>query len=85
MRDAGHHDAVEVGEDVGEGFGVRGRVLGQAGADVAGCDWAGDWVALDSLEVLGDPVDERVAVLSELFRRHGANLRGGSLRRRFGG
>ena len=62
VGEAGHDDAVEVGEHVGERLGRGGRVLGQHGADVAGLHLAADRVLLDPLQVVGDPVDQGVAV-----------------------
>ena len=65
-----HHDAIDVGEHVGEGFGIRRRVFGQLGQDVAGFDVGCDRTALDGVEVVGHPVDQPVTCQAELLRRH---------------
>ena len=65
-----HHDAIDVCEHVGEGLGVRRRVFGQLGQDVAGFDVGCDRTALDGVEVVGHPVDQPVACQAELLRRH---------------
>jgi hypothetical protein len=74
VSDAGHDDAIEVGEHLAERLDTGGRVLGECGADVAGLHLTGHWVLLDVLQVLGDPVDECVAVLAEVVGSHRAKL-----------
>ena len=73
-----HGHPIEVGQHLGERLGCQGRVLGQRSADVAGLHLAGHRVLLDAFEVLGDPVDERVAVCAELVGCHAATLIGES-------
>jgi hypothetical protein len=70
VRDAGQDDAVEVGEDGGEGFAALGRRRRQRGAHLAGGDLRPHREGADPGPVVGDPVDDLVAVLPELLGRH---------------
>ena len=62
VGDARHDDTVEVGQHVGERLGLGRRVFGQHRPNVAGLDLRSHRVLLDALHVVGDPVDQRVAV-----------------------
>ena len=70
VRQAGHEHALEVGHDGVERFAVFRRAGGQRRGDVAGLDAGEDRISLDVFEVVGDPVDELVAVAPEIRRVH---------------
>ena len=65
---------VEVGEHVAERFRFRWRMRRQRGANLARLHLAGDRPALDSLDVLSDPIDQCIAVRAELVGRHGVTV-----------
>ena len=76
VRDAGQHDPVEVGEDGGERLALLGRGAGQGRADLAGGDLRAHRQRVDPGPVVGDPVDDLVAVLAELLGSHVRNWLG---------
>ena len=67
---AGDDDPIEVGEHGVEGLGLGRGVGGELVAHPAGLGRGGDGEPLDPLEVVGDPVDERVALLAEVLGGH---------------
>ena len=67
---AGDDDPIEVGEHRVEGLGLGRGVGGELVAHPAGLRRGGDGEPLDPLEVVGDPVDERVALLAEVLGGH---------------
>ena len=70
VRQAGHEHALEVGHDRVERFALFRRAGGQRGRDVTGLRAGQDGIALDVLEVVGDPLDELVAVAPEICGVH---------------
>ena len=70
VHQAGHDDAVDVGEHGGERLGLGRGVLRQLAHDVAGLHVGRHRPLLDRLDVVGDPVDESVPGVAELLRRH---------------
>jgi hypothetical protein len=73
--DSGHDDSVEIAHDLPERLGVFGRVPGERPPDVAGPGVRHHRVFGDVTTVVGDPVDDGVALLAELFRCHGKTSR----------
>ena len=70
VHEAGHDDAVDIGEHCSERLDLRWGVLGELAADVARPDVGRHRQLLDRVEVAGDPVDELVPGPAELLRRH---------------
>ena len=70
VREPGDDDAVEVGEDVGEGLALLRGSGGQRGPHVARRDRRPHGEGADPRPVVGDPVDDLVAVLPELLGGH---------------
>ncbi len=70
VGEAGHDDAVEIGEDGVEGFGRLGRVGGERGFDIAGRGARHDGAFGDGGAVVGDAVDDLVAEAAKLFGCH---------------
>ncbi len=64
-------EALEVLEDDIHGFGLFGRAGGELVDEVAGLHVGEHGVIAGVGEVVGDPVDDFVAVLAELVRSHG--------------
>ena len=72
LREAGHDDSIEVGHHGGERLGFGRRVVGQRGSHVAGRDRRLHRPLVDLGDVVGDPVDQRVAAGAELLGCHGS-------------
>ncbi|MCY1180594.1 hypothetical protein D9M73_210490 [compost metagenome] len=70
VRQAGDDQLVDVVEDGLEGFALLGGGFGQGGLEVAGFDLGHYRAFTDGLAVVGDQVDQLVAVLAELFGGH---------------
>ena len=70
VRQARDEHALEVGHDRVERFALFRRAGGQRGRDVTGPRAGQDGVAFDVLEVIGDPLDELVAVAPEIYCLH---------------
>jgi hypothetical protein len=71
-----HDDLLEVGHHSVERFGLGGRMLGQLRPNITGLGRRKDALLGHTVfEELGDPIDHVVAVLTELFRRHGCTVR----------
>ena len=70
VGEAGEEDAIEVGEDGTDGFGIAGRVGGKGGADLAGHSAGHDGAIGDGSAIVGDKVDDLVAGPAELFGCH---------------
>ena len=66
----GHDDSLDVGHHDVERFGLGRWMLGELRAHVAGGDGRSDGALLDRADVVGDPVDQVVAVGAELVGRH---------------
>ena len=74
MGDAGEDKAVDIGQDLIERFAGRGWVRWQPTADLARLHLGKDGQVLDSLLVVGDPVDQGVAVMAEVGGGHMVGL-----------
>ena len=70
VGEAGQDEGVEVGEDVAEGLGLLGWGGGELRGDVAGLDLGHDGTVGEVGAVVGEPVDELMAVRTELFGGH---------------
>ncbi len=70
MGQAGHDQLVDIVEDRGERLALAGGLSGQGGLEIAGFDLGHDRALTDGLAVVGDQVDQLVAVLAELFGGH---------------
>ena len=74
VRQPGYDDALGVGHDSVEAFGNCRRVLVELGAHVARLNGRRDALALDVLDVFGDPIDQLVTVLLEVLGSHRATV-----------
>ena len=70
VGDAGHDDAIEVGEDGVERFGRLRWVGGEGRFDFAGRGACHDGAGGDGGAVVGNAVDDLVAEAAELFGSH---------------
>src|ERR1051326_295633 len=70
MREAGHHDAVEIGQHRLHGLRALRRRGRQLFLDIAGLHLRHHRAPLDALPIFREPVDETVAVLPELVGGH---------------
>jgi hypothetical protein len=70
VRQAWHEHALEVGHDRVEGFRVFRRARRERGGDVSRRGSRQDRVAFNVIEVVGNPLDQLVAVPPELRRVH---------------
>ncbi|MCY1446481.1 hypothetical protein D9M71_630530 [compost metagenome] len=73
MRQAGHHQVVHIIEDRRERLALPGRSSRQGGLEVARLDLRHDRAFGHTLAVVGDQVDQLVAVLAELFGGHASS------------
>ena len=69
VGEAGQDHALEVGHQVGEGLGRRGRPVGELGRDGAGRELRADRQALDAGQVVGHPVGEAVRLAAEAVEK----------------
>ncbi|MNO86454.1 hypothetical protein D3C76_778500 [compost metagenome] len=70
MRQAGHHQVVHIIEDRRERLALLGRSSRQGGLEVARLDLRHDRAFGHTLAVVGDQVDQLVAVLAKFFWGH---------------
>ena len=70
LGEAGHDDTFDVGHHLLERLGRGRRVFGELRSHVSGGDGRADRTLLDRADVVGDPVDQVVAVGAELIGCH---------------
>ena len=70
MTEAGHNDAIEIGEYLLERFTLRRRRARQHRLDVARGRRRHHRMVLHTFTVIRDPIDHRVAVAAELVWGH---------------
>ena len=77
VRQAGHDDAIEVGEHGGERFGLLGRMRGQLRPHPAGIDRRLHRPVGYRLPVVGDPINDCPALTAESLGIEGRQWLGG--------
>lgn len=80
LGETGDDHPLDIGEHVRERFGLGRRMLGKLGANVARFHDRGHRALLDPFDVVGDPVDQCVAVGPEVVGSHVAERRGAARR-----
>ena len=81
LGEAGHHHLLDVGHHRVERLDVGRRVFGELRPHVAWRNDGADRSLLDAADIVGDPIDEVVAVGAELVGGHATERRGAACAR----